>query len=138
MAFLAGSGNITNCYTTSEVIAEGTVSTFYSGGFLGNNSGNIVSTFAAASFESNSASTYVGGFTGANNGSIPASNYWDGELAEVSRSVGGTRLGTVQLQGQTSVNGIYITWDPLAWDFGTASQYPALKGMPNGLAAQRD
>ncbi|MDW3197192.1 MAG: hypothetical protein R8G66_32745 [Cytophagales bacterium] len=137
MAFLAGSGNITNCYTTSEVIAEGTVSTFYSGGFLGSNSGNIVSTFAAASFESNSASTYVGGFSGSNNGSIPASNYWDGELAEVSRSVGGTRLGTVQLQGQTTANGIYITWDPLVWDFGTASQYPALKGMPNGLEAQR-
>lgn len=138
ISFLADSGTITNCYTTSEVVAEGTTTTFNSGGFVGANSGNIVSTFAAATFESNSANTYIGGYSGSNRGSIPTSNYWDSDLSDIERSAGGIKQGTVQLQGQTTANGIYITWDPLSWDFGTISQYPALKGMPNGLEAQRN
>ena len=45
---------------------------------------------------------------------------------------------TAQLQNPTAAGGIYANWSAGAWDFGTASQYPALK-RAGGLtvAAQR-
>ncbi|MDW3197193.1 MAG: carboxypeptidase regulatory-like domain-containing protein [Cytophagales bacterium] len=138
-SFLGGAGKIDNCYSLAEVTAEGTISTFYSGSFLGNNSGDISNSFAAGPFTTNSSAGYFGGFSGANNGSISSSNYWDTEVTGQSTSTGDA-LGqtTTQLQALTTNAGIYATWSTEVWDFGSASQYPALKNMPGGLNAQRD
>ena len=43
----------------------------------------------------------------------------------------GARI-TSELQAPTSNTGLYSTWDPSVWDFGTSSQYPALKVDFNG------
>lgn len=138
-SFLGGAGKMENCYSLAEVTAEGTTSTFYSGSFLGNNSGEISNSFAAGPFTTNSSVGYFGGFSGANNGSISASNYWDTEVTGQSTSTGNA-LGqtTTQMQALTTNAGIYATWSTEVWDFGSASQYPALKNMPGGLNAQRD
>lgn len=138
-SFLASSGTIDNCYSLASVTAEGTVSTFNTGGFVGSNSGQISASFAAGEFTTNSSSNYFGGFSGGNTGSISSSNYWDTDVSGESTSAG-DELGqtTTQLQAQTTNAGIYATWSSDLWDFGTASQYPALKDMPGGLNVQRD
>lgn len=78
----------------------------------------------------------VGGLIGSGGFNINNSNYWDIETSGIEFSTAGTGLPTIQLQGQTSNTGIYLTWDPEAWDFGNTVQYPALLNMPGGLNAQ--
>ena len=83
----------------------------------------------------------VGGLVGSNvlvvdnvdvSGTITAS-YHDAETSGVAVPVGDGPAGTAaaqttsELQSPTDATGIYATWSADAWDFGTASQYPALK-----------
>lgn len=123
--------SIVNCYATGTVTSTGT----NVGGFIGRNYGGSINSCYSTSAVVGSSS--VGGFMGS--GSIIASdNYWDTETSGVDTSSGGTGQTTVQLQGPTSNTGIYITWSSSVWDFGTTSQYPVLKDMPNGIETQRD
>lgn len=125
-----GSVNVANSYATGNVTTEsGEI-----GGFIGT-AGTVTTSYSTG----NAVGTFeVGGFAG-EAGSITGTNYWDTETSGLNSSAGSaTGLSTVELQGQTTNAGIYSTWDPEVWDFGTATQYPALKNMPGGLNAQRD
>lgn len=125
-------GSISSCYAMGDASSN----LYYVGGLVGDNTRTITTSFSTGKVI---ATSNFGGFIGRNSGSVTARNYWDVTTSEQETSTSDARgLTTVQLQGQTTANGIYITWDPLAWDFGTISQYPALKGMPNGLEAQRN
>ncbi|WP_170148133.1 BACON domain-containing protein [Marinoscillum furvescens] len=124
-------GEILSCYATGDVSAE----SYYVGGLVGNNAGTINTSYAIGAVEGSSS---VGGLVGRNSGSVSSTNYWDMDASGVDTSAGdATGQTTTTLQGVTSNTSIYTTWSSEAWDFGNASQYPALKDMPNGVDAQR-
>ena len=115
-------GNITNSYATGSVEGRSSV-----GGLVGSSSGDIANSYATGSVTGRSD---VGGLAGHSSGDI-ANSYWDMETSRITRSAGGFGKTTEQLQsptapGSTSTK-IYYNWSTANWDFGTASQYPALR-----------
>lgn len=151
-----GIAKITSCYAMGSVTASGrdigglagggamTVSSCYARGDVSSEEGELGGLIGTAGTVLTSYSTgrvrgsfRVGGLAGVA-GTITGSNYWDTTTSGINSSAGlAVGRTTVELQGQTTANGIYITWDVDVWDFGTTNQYPALKNMPNGLAPQR-
>ena len=101
--------------------------------------GSVVASYAAAQVVGSSAST--GGLVGRGRDSDVIASYWDTDVSGRTSSAGGSGQTTGALQAPTGYNGLYRSWnrdldgdgsvdDP--WDFGTASQYPALKADING------
>lgn len=160
--FNRGVGTVTSCYATGNITARGdnsggfagiassstsmTIISCYAtgnvnstnrdvGGFIGDNSETITSCYSIGSV---SGSSRIGGFAGNSGSGISSTNYWDTTKSEIESSAGSaTGLSTIAIQGVTSNTGIFITWSEDDWDFGDAMQYPVLKNMPNGIAAQR-
>ena len=102
------------------------------GGLVGTNAKLINSSYATGPV-SGSRFHGVGGLAGSG-GHLAGASYWDSTTSGISstRDRGNT---TAELQAPTRYNGIYQSWnldlygdsardDP--WDFGTATQYPAL------------
>lgn len=125
-----GDGTINSCYATGPVSS----SSADVGGLIGGNSGTVITSYSIGSVQGTSR---VGGLIGSNSGSVPNTSYWDTEASGTSVSAAGSGLSTIDLQGTTSNIGIYSTWNPAVWDFGSTAQYPALLNLPNGLEAQR-
>ena len=109
------------------------------GGPLGATGRNIIASYATGSV--NGTGVNVGGLVGRSAGTV-TNSYWDVTTtgrADDGIAATGTGKPTAELQSPTQANGyagIYANWnlnldstagadDP--WDFGTASQYPALK-----------
>ena len=113
------SGTITNSYAMGKVATHGLTGTPPGGGSRQNPIAD------------------VGGLVGKNDGGATVTaGYWDTEASRQSASAGGAgAVGqtTAGLQSPTSATGIYATWAAATWDFGTASQYPALKYDTNGI-----
>ena len=152
-------GTITASYATGRV----TGSSHYVGGLVGSNEGTITASYATGSVTSNGGD--AGGLVGSNEGTITASyatgrvtgssdagglvgetsggitaSYWDTQTTGQTSSAGSEDSAgktTAELQMPTSASGIYATWDPDVWDFGTSSQYPALKAEGLSVADQR-
>ena len=128
-------GEIAASYATGRAAGNTDV-----GGLVGNNksTGEISASYATGTVSGGSnAGGLIGLFEG---GSIDAS-YWDKQTS--GHATGGLPFGrtTAQLQSPRSYSGIYGSWnldingdsvndDP--WDFGTSSQYPALRADRNG------
>ena len=122
------SGSIINSYTTGSVDGNS-----YTGGLVGKNYlGSIANSYATGSVVGDYSG--IGGLVGLNNsgGSI-ANSYWDTETSGISTSGGGTGKTTAELQEPTMATGIYSMWSTDDWDFGSASQYPVLKGENGNL-----
>ena len=88
------------------------------------------------------ASSNVGGLVGNiyASGVVISTSYWDTQTTgQTSSAVSEDSAGktTGELQTPTSASGIYATWDPDVWDFGTSSQYPVLKAEGLSVADQR-
>lgn len=134
-----GRGTISSCYALGNVTnnfnGEGI------GGLIGNSIGiTIITSYSTGLVIGNVPEQ--GGFLGRAEGNFPSTisnnNYWDIETSALLVSGGDAQgLNTTAMQSPMSNTGIYATWDPAIWDFGTANQYPALSDMPNGLEAQR-
>ena len=86
-----------------------------------------------------SGSLQVGGFVGDGNGqshTAASNSYWNTDT--IFKGVGDdtdvkvTGKTTAELKAPTSRSGIYAEWDTDRWDFGTSSQYPALKADMDG------
>ena len=131
---------------TSSYAAGGAVSGDFSvGGLVGDGRGvTIRSSYAAGGAVSGG--SRVGGLVGWGADAISRFSYWD-DAVTITGSIGGSygsSQTTSALQTPTEATGIYSTWaedtcadgTTLTWDFGTASQYPALNCTPNGLSAQ--
>ena len=133
---LAGfnNGAITASYATGGVSGNSSV-----GGLVGYNSGGgaITASYATGGVSGNSS---VGGLVGYSGGTITDS-YWNTDI--FGAGTGGEGRTTAQLQSPTGYTGIYRDWNADLdnadrndddatgaddfWDFGTSSQYPALK-----------
>ena len=139
--------NITSSYATGRVFGQ----VGYAGGFVGHNVGNIKFSYTTSDVRltgSDDGQPPIGGFVAYNEGDILAS-YWLREPPVNYAGVGegntdGVRgLASSQLQQPTDYTGIYADWltdldnadndyDETTgkddfWDFGTSSDYPALK-----------
>ena len=82
----------------------------------------------------------VGGLVGnaeANANVNVVNSYWDTDTSGQSGSAGGEGKPTIELQAPTDNTGIYSNWSDHRWDFGTSSQYPALKSDGLSGAPQR-
>ncbi len=138
------SGTVLASYATGAVTATENV-----GGLVGYNRGAVVGSYATGAV---TGTTDVGGLVGYRSGSGSVTNsYWDTTTSGQANSAGGAGKTTSQLQSPTAYGSggdIYANWnvdvdnadndndrtsgadDP--WDFGTASQYPALKADFDG------
>ena len=130
----SSSGAITASYAT------GSVSGNYAGGLVGYNSsgGAIIASYATGSV---SGDNQVGGLVGLNQGGAITDSYWNTDI--FGAGTDGEGRTTAQLQSPTGYTGIYRDWNADLdnadrndddatgaddfWDFGTSSQYPALK-----------
>ena len=141
-------GTISNSYATGSVSGGNQV-----GGLVGNLRGTLTGTYAtgrvngsseiggliggivdaeifnsyATGIVSGSGAT-VNGLTGSWNGPRWRQSYFDSDTSGISRAdVVNVPKTSAELQGPTSASGIYSDWNATDWDFGTSSQYPALK-----------
>ncbi len=144
-------GQISASYSTGEVTGS-----HYIGGLIGGNGGIVIYTYAVGRVSSDgsiaAAKRYVGGLVGYNPGIIDTSS-WDmetsGQRVGIGIEIGDGRssnvLGntTAELQSPEGYTGPYQEWDVTLgiegwgntphynlsdyWDFGTGSDYPALK-----------
>ena len=114
-------GAITAAYATGTVSGDRKV-----GGLAGSNAiaGSVVSTITAsyATGPVNGASD-VGGLVGDSLGTVTAS-YFD---ADTSGQTTRADRGKTTADLQSGADSIYVSWDAGVWDFGSNSQYPALK-----------
>ena len=135
----AFSATVSSCYATGTITGNTTGSC--KGGLVGLvNNVTISTSFSTGSVQGNTFE--IGGLTGrCQAGSpsiIPSTNYWDLETSGIPFSREEAQgLTTTELQSPIDASGIYATWDPMVWDFGNNSQYPALLNMPNGVENQR-
>ena len=148
-------GKIIASYATGDVTGDSQV-----GGLVGRNGGRTGTGFIGAinaSYATGSVSSdgSIGGLVGLNvRESTITGSYWDTQTSGQTAGVGsGDPTGsqgrtTAQLQSPIGYTGIYSTWDgdldnsdgddnPATgvddlWDFGTGSQYPALKADLDG------
>ncbi len=65
------------------------------------------------------------------------SSYWNTNTGRDNSDNGGEGESTTNLRTPTGATGIYASWDADVWDFGSASEYPALKGHSITESAQR-
>ena len=152
-------GTIISSYATGNVTGDRQV-----GGLLGRHGGTagtgfigaIISSYATGGVSGNSSS--IGGLVGVNvRESMVTASYWDTQTSGHTDGVGsGSSTGvlgrtTAEMQSPTGYTGIYSTWNADLdnadgdnngatgtdnfWDFGTSSQYPALKADLDGNGA---
>ena len=126
--------NIFDSYATGSVSGSGWVGGLVGQNFIPGNGGAITASYAIGSVTGNS---NVGGLIGYNySGGSIADSYWNINVITNGvgdgNSDGATGQTSGQLQGPTANTGIYANWNVLHWDFGTSSQYPALKADFNG------
>ena len=139
---------------TSTSTASGTGAEDAVGSLLGritsssNISSALTASYALGTATSSRSNSSVGGLVGLVSGprTTVTASYWDTETSRLSSGGGGTAQTTTALQTPTGYTGIYSNWnidldgvpggdDP--WDFGTGSQYPALKYSSHQLVPQR-
>ena len=145
IAGVSTGGAIKASYSTGTVDADvplaGTAK--HSGGIVGNLTGGTVeAVYAAGRIIGDNAK---GGVTASASGGTVTNSYYDSTVMGTLSSGRGTAKTTSELQSPTTAySGIYANWnldfdgdgtndDP--WDFGTATEYPALKSAPAGLTA---
>ncbi|MDE0196495.1 MAG: hypothetical protein OXP08_13190, partial [bacterium] len=134
-------GSVTASYATGRVeITNTSHSTL--GGLVGWATGNGRISASYSTGEVTGGGGNRGGLVGdAGNSTTITDSYWDTDTS-INTSAAGTGKTTSELQSPTGYTGIYAAWNVDAdgdagtgdasgndnpWDFGTASQYPALK-----------
>ena len=132
-------------YATGAVTATG-VSDAYAGGLVGGSEGGIYASYSTGAVTSASGDA-AGMLHGSGSGATVADSYWDVTttgIADDNNADTGEGKTTSELQSPTQTDGyagIYANWDidvdadsnvDDPWDFGTASEYPALKADSDG------
>ena len=120
--------------------ATGSVDGSPAGGLVGHvyDEGMISASYATGRVSGGSRKS---GLVGDDEGGTVSNSYWDTRTSGQGSGSPGSGRTTSQLQSPTSYSGIYRSWnvdvngddvndDP--WDFGTSSQYPALRADLDG------
>ena len=107
-------GSITDSYATGNVTGNQQV-----GALVGCNPGRVSNSYAIGSISGSRS----GGIVDESGGTFDKS-YWNTDNASEGDGDGKT---TVQLQRPAGLTVLYDQWSPQVWDFGTSSEYPALK-----------
>ena len=139
----SAAATITSSYSTASVSSSQSAANV--GGLVGRVSQGPGTTATIVNSYSTGAVNSGGGLVGSNNGGSATASYWDTETSGRSSSELGTGQTTTALQTPTGYSGIYSAWnanldgvtgndDP--WDFGTSSQYPALRYGGHALYKQ--
>ncbi len=135
-------GAVTDSYSSVSVTGNKAVGGL--AGFNRSSSASITNSYAAGAVSAVSmqagpawnAARTKGGLVGeATADATVTAGYWDTQTSAQAASAGGTGQTTNGLQSPTGATGIYGAWAAAAWDFGTASQYPALKYDTDGNGA---
>ena len=131
-------GNATNTVVIKAGYATGAVSGRIGvGGLVGSSDGDITASYSTGAVTGTGSN--VGGLVGNSSGGTITNSYWNTDTSSQTTSSGGVGKTTNDLatpEQSDGYAGIYANWnlnldstaggdDP--WDFGTASQYPALK-----------
>ena len=119
--------------------ATGSVDGGTAGGLVGRvyDEGTITASYATGRV----AGSRTGGLVGRNERGTVTNSYWDTRTSGQGSGSPGSGRTTAQLQSPRSYSGIYASWnvdlegdgsndDP--WDFGTSSEYPALRADMDG------
>ena len=140
---LAGvvTGEVSDSYAVGSVAVLGT-GALQIAGLSGSvaSTARITNSYSLGAVSVPSDATNVGGLIGVG---AATGSYWDTFTSGQDSSAGGTGLGTSALQSPTAAGAnagdTYHGWAAATWDFGTSSQYPALKGLTQmvTLAEQR-
>ena len=141
---LVGSGDSANI--TSSYAAGGAINGDNDvGGLVGDGfNATITSSYAAGGAVSGD--NDVGGLVGNGSDATITFSYWDSEKSGITvGSVVGESEGKTTQKLKMGADDIYSTWasdtcadgTTLTWNFGTASEYPALNCTPNGFLPQR-
>ena len=135
-------GTISGNYATGNVSGESSV-----GGLVGSRRGTIVISYSTGRVTGQGGN--VGGLVGlSRDGDTVIGGYWDIQTSAQRTSAAGEGKTTAELQSPTGYTGVYAAWridldnadqdfdqstgvDDV-WDFGTSSQYPAVKADFNG------
>ena len=119
--------------------ATGTVSGTIVGGLVGRlyEEGIITASYATGRVDGRR----EGGLVGDDEGGTVTNSYWDTRTSGQGSGAPGSGRTTSQLQSPTRYSGIYGSWNvdinedntnDNPWNFGTSSQYPALKADMDG------
>ena len=139
----SAAATITSSYSTASVSSSQSAANV--GGLVGRVSQGPGTTATIVNSYSTGAVNSGGGLVGSNNGGSATASYWDNETSGRSSSALGTGQTTSALQTPTGYTGIYSAWNvnldgvtgnDNPWDFGTASQYPALRYGGHALYKQ--
>jgi len=133
-----GTGSVSDSLATGSITLDGSGDVKV-GGLAGTSAGSITHSYSAAAVSvSGTGDTVAGGLVGEIDGSGAATgSYWDTDTSGQSSSAVGTAKTTSELQTPTGATGIYSGWSTVNWDFGTTSQYPALKEIGVNFRRQR-
>ena len=109
------------------------------GGLVGENGAKVENSYSVGAVTGTSTGGLIGGLSTSGDGTVSAS-YWNADTSGITGTGTegeelkyGDDMGTGKLIVPTSATGIYKDWTTgSVWDFGTASQYPALKADLNG------
>ena len=112
-------GALESGYATGSVTSGDTA-----GGLVGVLLGTVEASYATGAVQGG---RNVGGLAGLNRGATVTASYWNTETTGQPGS-----KTTAELQSPTGATGIYADWDTNIWDFGSSSQYPALKADWDG------
>ena len=125
-----GTSGVFSSYATGSVSGGS-----YVGGLVGDNNAKLENSYSKGAVTGKNNAGGLLGFSSTGMGSLSAS-YWDTETSKISDPGGeehkyGYGKTTSELQTPTSATDIYRDWAASKWDFGTASDYPALKADMN-------
>ena len=139
----SAAATITSSYSTASVSSSQSAANV--GGLVGRVSQGPGATATIVNSYSTGAVNSGGGLVGSNNGGSATASYWDNETSGRTTSALGTGQTTSALQTPTGYSGIYSAWNvnldgvtgnDNPWDFGTSSQYPALRYGGHALYKQ--
>ena len=134
---LVGEGSRATIISSAAVVGAVT-GTDDVGGLMGFGGGaRITSSYTVVGFVTGTDN--VGGLVGSVYSATIRSSYWDSDTSGIATGVYGAPQTSLALQGPTSYTGIYAQWENqgCGWDFGTDSQYPAIRCLPITPEKQR-
>ena len=123
-------GAIINGYAVGLVKSATTTDIGGLVGLMNSRDARLDNSYSIVEVAGDAAATDIGGLVGDRTdpvNTVVSNSYWDSQTSLRDTSDGGTGKTTEELQSPTTNQGIYKSWSPNDWDFGTALQYPRLR-----------